>query len=565
MVKKLLIAILIVGAALRFLGAGVIPVGFTPDEASFGYDAYSIIKTGKDQWGANLPLVLKSFGDYKAPLYTFLLVPLVYIFGLAKYVTRLPNLIFGTSAILATFLLARTLADLSGFKDKRRDFFALSASFLLAISPWHVMMSRGAFEANLTTFLLPLGIYLFVKGTKKPVFLIYSSIIFGLNLFSYHAAKLVVPVVVVFMLMIFLKKLGSVNRGILLLSGTIFAVFLVATFYTFSLGAGTRATGVSIFNGASNDSAQPRLTAIQAGLPETLAVILHNKYQVIARKFISNYFQYFSPQFYFTGGPSETTYGMIPGRGVLYWFELPFLLGLLYYFWKYRLTKYLAIPIVWLMIAPIPAALTLGSGYAGNRAVVMLPAMQILLSLGALTCYETLQSLLTKSRLRQFTYVFFGFMLLFFITFCEDYFIQSPRINEKGMSYGNLEVANWLNGNVPKTQKVIVSTTLSEPHMYIAFASRIDPIVYQAASSNWPVNVDGGVSWVDQLPDYRLANYEFKRLSLSDLSQKNTTIVGRPDEFPTDIKPITIFKYPSGETAVFVVASMDYNYAFKDR
>ena len=142
MVKKLLIAILIVGAALRFLGAGVIPVGFTPDEASFGYDAYSIIKTGKDQWGANLPLVLKSFGDYKAPLYTFLLVPLVYIFGLAKYVTRLPNLIFGTSAILATFLLARTLADLSGFKDKRRDFFALSASFLLAISPWHVLYEK---------------------------------------------------------------------------------------------------------------------------------------------------------------------------------------------------------------------------------------------------------------------------------------------------------------------------------------------------------------------------------------------------------------------------------------
>jgi len=78
-------AILILAFLVRFVNLNSHPVGFNADEASFGYDAYSILKTCKDQWGNFLPLTLKSFGDYKAPIYSYLAVPFVAIFGLTPF------------------------------------------------------------------------------------------------------------------------------------------------------------------------------------------------------------------------------------------------------------------------------------------------------------------------------------------------------------------------------------------------------------------------------------------------------------------------------------------------
>jgi hypothetical protein len=118
MKKKSLMAILALGLILRLVSLSELPYGFTPDEASFGYDAYSIIQTGRDQWGERLPLVFKSFGDYKAPFYTYLSIPSVYFFGLNKFVVGLPNVLFGTLAIYSTYLITKELATSVDWVDQ---------------------------------------------------------------------------------------------------------------------------------------------------------------------------------------------------------------------------------------------------------------------------------------------------------------------------------------------------------------------------------------------------------------------------------------------------------------
>ena len=97
-----LFIILLLAAVLRLWNLSSIPPGLTPDEASLGYNAYSILKTGKDEYGQVLPVIFKSFGDYKPGLYVYLTVPFVALFGLTELAVRLPSAMAG---IFAAWLL----------------------------------------------------------------------------------------------------------------------------------------------------------------------------------------------------------------------------------------------------------------------------------------------------------------------------------------------------------------------------------------------------------------------------------------------------------------------------
>jgi len=558
--KKLFI-IVVLAFFLRFYLLSVIPVGFNPDEASFGYDAYSIVKTGKDQWGHSWPLVLESFGDFKSPLYTYLAMPSVAMFDLSKFSVRLPNALLGTAAVYITYLLVTVLQkdikNRSPITDNRS--LASIAALLLAISPWHIMMSRGAFEANLTTFLLPLGIYLFLKGLLKPKFFIGASIIFGLNIFTYHAAKLVTPVVLVSLIIVFLKDLKKFKRKEIVFPVIILSLFLTVFAYTLFQGSSTRALDVIIFKSSLGASASERLNDTLSGMPDFLARLLHNKFQVSVLRLANNYLQYFSPLFLFSQGPAEGTYGMIPGRGVLYWFELPFLIGALAFILERRLNRYFLPFLVWLLVAPIPAALSTGPGYAANRGVVMLPVLQIFLAVGFVKCLSFLNNGFLKSYKRLISIPFLFFSAYLFVMFLDDYFIQSPYKTAKARNYGNLEVAYWLNENAADKDEIVVSTKLSEPHIYIAFAKKWDPKSYQEATSAWRYQ-ELGLGWLDQMPEYKLGNYIFRPINWVS-EDKDRFLVGKPEEFPENLSQKIIVSYPNNDPAIYVVTPQKHEYA----
>lgn len=146
-----LIPVVVLGLVIRLFWLDKYPTGFTPDEAAFGYNAYSLLKTGHDEWG--LPFWhlftgnLESFGDFKLPLYAFLTVPAVKFLGLTQSSTRLPNAILGSLAVPVLYCLSRT--------RKFPRSASLFAALLLALSSWHISLSRGAFEANLITLFSP--------------------------------------------------------------------------------------------------------------------------------------------------------------------------------------------------------------------------------------------------------------------------------------------------------------------------------------------------------------------------------------------------------------------------
>ncbi len=548
--KYILAGVLLLAFLLRVYGLTLYPVGFTADEASFGYDAYSMLKTGNDQWGHKLPLVLESFGDFKAPLYSYIDIPFVAIMGLNRLAVRLPGALIGVASVVVVYFLAKYL-----IRDTR---YSILASLLLAISPWHIQLSRGAFESNLASFFLPLGIFLFLKGLKKKNYLALAALFLGLNMFTYHSAKVVTPLVVFFLVVLYRKELKKFSPHHFFAS-LIFVVFLLLTAFTFFQGAGRRAADVSIFRGALEAQAQARLEAIESGTNENVAKLLHNQYLTVLDRFIFNYKTYFSVDFLFSQGVREATYGMMPQIGVLYWFELPLLISFLVYLIFHRKEKYLQIILFWLLVAPIPASLTSGVGHAGNRAAVMLPALQIA---GAFGAYYMSNFLQQKIKQKYYLIAIASFVIIVGIStvsFVKTYILESPIKVAQGMLYGNLEAAHWLSQNGVRYEKIVVSRSLSEPQIFIGFANKWNPTEYQKETLDWNRYKAENYKFLDQLDSYSLGRYEFKSIMPKDFVSPNTLVVARPEEFSDDVVPLKVFHYPDGDPSIFIVSAQEYN------
>lgn len=117
-----LILIFILALCLRLFWLGRFPVSLNRDEAAIGWNAYSILKTGKDEWGEFLSLSFKSFGDYKMPLYIYFTVPFVALFGFSEFSVRFPSAFFGSLTVLLVYFLVKELfkppiPQPRGFKD----------------------------------------------------------------------------------------------------------------------------------------------------------------------------------------------------------------------------------------------------------------------------------------------------------------------------------------------------------------------------------------------------------------------------------------------------------------
>src|SRR4030043_677035 len=151
MKKIIIIAVLLLSALLRFYRLDSYPA-LNADEAAIGYNAYSLIETGKDEHGNSWPIHFQSFNDYKPGLYFYIVLPFVKFFGLSEMSVRIPSAFIGVLTVYLIYLLTNEL-----FKDKKYVLWNLPigivSSFLLAISPWHIHFSRGGWEVNAATVL----------------------------------------------------------------------------------------------------------------------------------------------------------------------------------------------------------------------------------------------------------------------------------------------------------------------------------------------------------------------------------------------------------------------------
>lgn len=530
--------IIIIAATLRLPMLDVLPSGITVDEAGQAISANSILKTGKDEWGDFLPLNPRGFGDYKPPVLMYLMVPSIALFGMSEFAVRLPSAISGIFTVLVTYFLIKQL-----FKNKT---LAVLSAFLLAISPWHIYYSRLAWESNIGLLFFITAIWLFLKGLEKPKYFAFSALSFGLAGLSYHSFKLLVPLMVLSLIIIFWSQVKKITKKHLITSVSVIMVFVLILGYGFIFsGASRRASDQSILKEENLNSL--RQTQIEDGLPQPLNRVVYNKYQFFVSKVTDNYLGYYSFSFLFGPHRSDGSILNFPSLGLLYIWQLPLLLFGLWYLIKKR-DQTAHVLFAWIILAPIPAAITQDYMHAG-RAQPLFPALTIVSAVGLYYLFNLLPN---KNTRKIFIVLSVLILIPSLLLRINNYLFHTFNYPLGGLKQGYKEVINFTESNKDKYDKFVFTKTNSEPHAFVGFYGKTDPELLQSESTSWKKFETDGLKFLD-MTDYKLGKYEFRNIDYSkEQHEKNAIIVASPEELPELVKPKFEIKDDSGKV-IFVV------------
>ena len=453
--------IILLAIFLRFFNLSSNPPSLYWEEAALGYDAYSILKTGKDFHGNSWPLVaFESFGDYKPSLYFYATVPFIAFFDLTALAVRFPSALFGSLTVLVIYLLTKQF-----FK---KSIIPLLSSLFLAISPWHLQFSRAAFEANLGLFLVILGIWLFIKGLKKYHYLIISVVPLALSMYAYHANRVFVPLLGLCLGLFYLKRLIKFKARVIL----VFILFIILT-----LPLAFRLNTPEIRQRFLETSAfsDPQIIIqsnqkIQEDGGGLIPRIIHHRFFSYSKVFLDNYLDHFKFDYLFLTGDKNPRHS-IQYTGQLYLIQLPLLAFALYFLFKHK-QKILLPIILWTVLAPIPAALTKAVPHA-------LRSLSLVIPLSILSAYG-----LSRFLKRKWLTIFCLLILLFELSrFQYIYHHNYPKMHQSHWQYGYKQLIEYLEPRKNDYQTIYLTRTLGRPSIYYWFFAQIDPTLVQDANN----------------------------------------------------------------------------------
>lgn len=473
----LLALVLILGTVLRFYRLGEIPAGFHRDEAFLGYNAYSILKTGRDMNGSLLPLHLKSF-LFSPAGYSYFSIPFIALFGLTEFSTRFTSAFFGSLTIIITYFLTKKL-----FRDTNR-IVPLIASTMIAIVPWHINLSRTATENTIVVFFISLAVLLYLYWLDKNKWwqLLGSFTSFGITLLIYQAPRAFLPLFIPLMIITFLGTKVDNKRIFSLLLLYLFLILLPLFIILSSKDLALRIRTVSIFATQEtqlviNDQI---LTDGVFGVQPVLARAFHNKIIMYTELFLKNYFKHFSYDFLFTDQIFPERY-KIPLSGILYIFDLPFFILGLWYLLKNE--KKVGIFLVsWLSLVPIGSGLTFDDIPNMQRTLIVFPALSIISAYGIFV----LSSLLKTRRviLKSFSLLLIIFALSNLAFYLHQYYVHANIYRPWLRQNGYKQLVDNINRLKHDYRKVIITDRESAPTIFFLFYNKYDPSMFQRETKN---------------------------------------------------------------------------------
>lgn len=544
---KTLVCVLLLAAFLRLYQLGSVPGHLTPDEAALGYNAFSILQTGKDEHGQLLPVIFKSFGDYKPGLYVYLTVPFVGIMGLNEFAVRLPSALFGIMSVYLVYLLA---SEIKKFLGSEYRAFSIVVSLLLAINPWHIHFSRGAWEANVALTLTIAGIYFFIKGLNIQKYLYLSLASFVLTVYTYQGAKLASVVVIIVLAASFWKRVIKIKRLILVrlvLIGLLASAPIILSLFSESAG---RLKVFSLFSyprGEEVVKAFINQSEVSVGSAEYY--MFYSEAQHYAKGLVSRWLNHYSPKFLFIEGDWNNPRHGAPYHGMLLLSDLALLSAGFVAFSRNKWTEGKKLIFLWLLLASLPSALSRDSVNA-VRALNMVVPLVLLSSLG-------MSWSLTKLR-RPAIFLSFMVYLLNFAYFANLYFVHlNPRLAPY-WEFGQRETAQAVWAIQDRYDEVIVEKSYGQPYIYYLFYEEYDPAIYQREKI-FKAGDSHDVGMVEKFGKFYFSDY----IWAEEKSRDRALIVGSPEKIPLgDVEAdnccrvVAEIYYPDGQVAQRIVETL---------
>lgn len=481
------------------------PPSFNADEAAFGYNAYSLLKTGKDEYGTFLPLRLKSFGDYKMPLYSYFSVPFIAVMGLSETSTRALNVFLSLLFPLVVYLLTKEL-----FK---KDSYGLVAAFFSATSLGLHIVARHAHEAYLAAFLTATTFYFLIRFLKKQT--IGRGVIFAISfilmLFSYHPGRLFAGLFFIAAI-IYAVQQKKFKRYI---PTFILVVFVIGIFSISDIIYKPERLKSLLF--FSNPGVQ---LTVQELKTEGGIRYLYNPLFVGLKQMSLEHLSYFSPQFLLQNGDGNDRFGY-KGMGLITPIEyILFFAGL--YFLLRKKEEWRFVLLFILLFAPLSASLSWSTSSL-TRSLFLLVPISSLAGYAAVLLVEEIR----KQKLILLMCLLTGGAFIYFLTMQWDFYLfHYPKrlVTIHAWQSGYKEVNEYIEKNYSTTDHFYITPDIGQPYIFTLFYLHYSPTKYQK---------DAQLSAPDEYGFGQVARFDKFTFVFKDPEklQKNEVTIGSRDNF----------------------------------
>jgi len=532
--KNFILLLLIISLAfvLRFYKLGEVPYGFYQDESAIGFNAYSILETGHDEYGKSFPLYFKSFGDYKLPIYIYSTAIAVKVFGLNEFAVRFPSALFGVLSVIALYLFTRELT--------KKSSIALVSSFLYSINPWSLHYNRATFEVSISLFLFLTGGYFLLKSFNKKNGLLFISgvVTFITALYTYNLTRLLAPLLFLLFVLWFRKEVLSLGKKTLLtalfVSVIMFFPFLSSFYREGGVGS---ATGTLIFTSAQVKAPQIELRSYVLELSPLLSKIFFNSYALSVIEFVKNVLRHLDFNFFFVSGSSHGNHG-IGIVGQFYLFEaITMIMGLIYLAFKRK--KWLLFLLSWIGIVIAAASLTREAPHA-TRSFFLIPSMLILSSTGLIFIRNLLLNL--KNKYIKYLLIISGLIFVLYNTvyYFSSYYLYFPAVYAKAWRSTDKDLSLYIKEVEKDYDRIIFDDKAGFIYSSLLFFYPYDPKSFQEESVRLPDDSEG-FSRIE-----KFGKYEFREVDWNEdinLSER-VLIISLPELIPEGVDVKKIFYYP---------------------
>jgi 4-amino-4-deoxy-L-arabinose transferase-like glycosyltransferase len=541
--KLLIFLVVFLAFLLRLYKVTQDPPALNWDETSIGYNAYSILKTGRDEWGQFMPVHFRSYGEYKLPAQIYASIPAIAIIGLNELGVRITPVVYGALTVLFLFFLAR--------KISKNYWVGLISAFLLAISPWHLQLTRANFESSFSVFWVVLGVWLFVKGFEDKKFWVWSTLPFIISIYTYNAARVFTPLFLIALFLIYRKDILK-NTKVVIFSILVFLLSMIPLVGFILGGEATARFNLVSITDDPGFILRINETRGNTHLPVPLPRLIHNKVTHYVYVFVGNYLSHFSPNFLFISGAGHRQQH-VQGIGELYVIQAPFILIGLYFLFRNKI-KWRWLLITWLLLAFIPVSATVDSTPNALRTLLAAIPYQIITALGF---YEVFTILKHKPVPRWVMVAVSAVALTVSVKgYLNNYYNIYPKLYSRDWQYGYKQVVSYIKTHYDNYDLIVFSRTYGEPHMFTLFWLGWDPGRYQ----NDP-NLDRfeANQWVWVLkfdkfyfPDLGDAGSHYQDI-VNINSGKKILFIGKTGDFPDSVPRLLTVDFLNGSRAFDIV------------